>query len=404
MLSLRLARDTHPLVLLRRLLVALASASAGFLLLCTLGYAMAHPQRAGGSAARLLWCVVPLAATVQFAVAVARIDRGTRDGRGLAAAGFGPARRARLAAASTAVTCALGSALALAGFLGARRYGRPPSLADDLGRGVHVPLGAVLLLLGAVPALAAVSSAVSLWPRRARPPRPKPPEEPETEQDRPSAEDPESTPRRSEPIALDFGLPWGAALVAAGLAVETYAGRGAGDSAGQLLPLPGHPVHSPPGVLGGWVLVALGLMAMGPGLTQVCGRLLAAFRPGPLRLLAGRALEADADRLGRPLGVLCAVATTAYAVVDLYGDALGSAGPVAGLGAGLVMACVTATTLVTALEVRGDRADTTATLLSVGASARLLRGATALRTGALLAMLAVLCVLIAELLTLPLTG
>ncbi|KUJ64666.1 hypothetical protein ACZ90_59170 [Streptomyces albus subsp. albus] len=404
MLSLRLARGTHPLVLLRRLLVAAASAGAGFLLLCTLGYAVAHPERAGGSAARLLWCVVPLAATVQFAVAVARVDRGTRDGRGLAAAGFGPARGARLAAASTAVTCALGSALALAGFLGARHYDRVPSLADDLGRGVHLPMGAVLLLLAAVPALAAVSSAVSLWPRRERARRPERSARPETEPDQPAAEQPESAPPLSRPAPLDSGLPWGTALIAAGLALETYAGRGAGDSATELLPLPGHPVHSPPGVLGGWVLVALGLMATGPGLTQMCGRLLAAVRPGPLRLLAGRALEVEADRLGRPLGVLCAVVTSASAVVDLYGGALGSTGPVAGLGAALVMACATATTLVTALEMRGDRADTTATLLNIGATVRLLRGAAALRAGTLLVVLGGLCALVAELLTLPLTG
>ncbi|NEE18458.1 hypothetical protein G3M58_69820, partial [Streptomyces sp. SID7499] len=64
MLALRLARGSHPLVLVRRLLVAAASAGVGFLLLCALGYAAGHPASAG-SVLRLLWCFVPLAATVQ---------------------------------------------------------------------------------------------------------------------------------------------------------------------------------------------------------------------------------------------------------------------------------------------------------------------------------------------------
>ncbi|MDG4862558.1 hypothetical protein P8605_30920, partial [Streptomyces sp. T-3] len=69
MLALRLARGAHPLVLLRRLSVAAASAGTGFLLLCTLGYAAAHPAAASSSALRLAWCLPPLAATVQLAVA-----------------------------------------------------------------------------------------------------------------------------------------------------------------------------------------------------------------------------------------------------------------------------------------------------------------------------------------------
>ncbi|MEU1027141.1 hypothetical protein ABZ366_34795, partial [Streptomyces sp. NPDC005904] len=76
MLALRLARGAHPLVQLRRLLVAGASAGTGFLLLCTLANAMRHPG--AGSVLRLAWCVAPLAATVYFAVAVARADPGTR--------------------------------------------------------------------------------------------------------------------------------------------------------------------------------------------------------------------------------------------------------------------------------------------------------------------------------------
>ena len=62
MLALRLTRVARPAVQLRRLLVALASAGTGFLLLCTLGHALDHPQATGASVLRLAWCAVPLAA------------------------------------------------------------------------------------------------------------------------------------------------------------------------------------------------------------------------------------------------------------------------------------------------------------------------------------------------------
>ncbi|MBH5337247.1 hypothetical protein IHE55_21770 [Streptomyces pactum] len=394
MLSLRLARGAHPLVLMRRLLVTAASAGASFLLLCMLGYAAGHPEQARDAPGRLVWCLVPLAATVQFAVAVARADQGTRGGPGLTAAGFGPTRGARLAAASTALFCGLGSALALGVFAWLRRFGGDlPSgrLAGHLGRGAHLPLGAVLLLLAVVPALASVTSMVTLWPRRRRRRRPA----------RSGAAEPPPPPGTA---LVHIGLPWGIALIATGIALETYAGHGAGPSAAELLPLPGRSVQSPPGVIAGWLMAALGLMLAGPGLTQMCGRLLAAGRPGPVRLLAGRALEDEAVRLGRPLGALCAVATAACAVVDLYGGALRSTGPVAGLGAALVMACVTATALTAALEVRGGRRDATGTLVCLGADARLLRRAAVLRGGSLVAVLALVTWLVARVLTLPLTG
>ncbi|WP_431041918.1 hypothetical protein ACQUSR_08335 [Streptomyces sp. P1-3] len=448
MLSLRLARGAHPLVLLRRLLVTAASAAAGFLLLCTLGYAMAHPTRSDGSAARLLWCVVPLAATVQFAVAVARADPSARAGLGLDSAGLGPTRRARLAAASTALFCTLGSALALAVFLYVRgNLGGPAStggLGDQLGRGARLPLGAVFILLALVPLLAALASAVCLWPREdlwsywpsprgertearpgrraaARPQAGRPTtigqavaariasQTPAPATGLPAAARTPSEPARgAQPppgydVAGYVGLPWGAALIGAGLALVSYTSRGAGDAAAEVLPLPGHTVASPPGVIVGWVLTAVGLMLAGPGLAFLCGGLLAAGRPGPVRLLAGRALQEDAPRLGRPLGVLCAVASGAYGVVELYGGELGECGPVAGLGAALVMGCVTGTALTAALEVRAGRAATRETLARIGAPARLLRAAAAVRTAALLAVLAVLTWTIAELVTIPLT-
>ena len=145
-LALRLARGAHPLVLLRRLLVAAASAGVGFLLLCTLTYALSHPTDSGASAVRLLWCLVPLAATVHFAVAVARTDPSTRPRSGLSAVGLGPARLSALAAVSTAVSGTLGSMVALLFFLHLR--GDLTGLPFD---------GAAAGLLGGGPAAAAAA-------------------------------------------------------------------------------------------------------------------------------------------------------------------------------------------------------------------------------------------------------
>ncbi|WP_449353129.1 LOG family protein [Streptomyces shaanxiensis] len=117
MLALRLTRGARPAVQLRRLLVALASAGTGFLLLCTLGHAMSHPEDPSGSVLRLAWCLTPLAATVHLALAVARTDPGTRPRPGLAAIGLGPARLMAVSAATTALSCLLGSMLALLFFL-----------------------------------------------------------------------------------------------------------------------------------------------------------------------------------------------------------------------------------------------------------------------------------------------
>lgn len=116
MLALRLTRAAHPAVQVRRVLVATASAGTGFLLLSALGHALGHPDPSA-SALRLAWCGVPLAATVYFAVAVARTDPGTRPRPGLSAIGLGPARLMAVSAATTALSCLLGSVLALLVFL-----------------------------------------------------------------------------------------------------------------------------------------------------------------------------------------------------------------------------------------------------------------------------------------------
>ncbi|MGC5362802.1 hypothetical protein ACPXCE_14140 [Streptomyces sp. DT24] len=394
MLALRLTRGAHPLVLLRRLLVAAASAGVGFLLLCVLGYAAGHPEHAAAAATRLLWCLVPLAATVQFAVAVARTDPGTRPRPGLSAVGLGPARLTVIAAVSTAVSCLLGSMVALLFFLHLRGdlSGMPfdGAAAGLLGANVPLPLAGALTLLALTPVAAATASALALRNR------------PTTAADATSGEfSGAGAAEDTAPAAPPSGLPWGVALTAAGLAVESYTDHG---PTGGLLPLPGRLESAPAFVLAGWALTAVGLALAGPGLTHLCGRLVQAVRPGGVRLLAGRMLMSEAHRIGRPLGVLCAVLSGIVAAASLSGAGQRVFGPLTVLGAVLVVGCTTATLLTSALETRQTHARTTDTLLRLGAPAASLRGATALRTGALLALFAPLTWAIAALAALPLSA
>ncbi|MFF3261736.1 hypothetical protein [Streptomyces sp. NPDC002932] len=394
MLALRLARGSHPLVLVRRLLVAAASAGVGFLLLCTLGYASGHPAHSAGSVLRLLWCFVPLAATVQFAVAVARTDPSTRPRPGLSAVGLGPVRLSVLAAVSTAVSCTLGSMVALLFFLHLRGdlSGLPfdGAAAGLLGADASLPLAAVVVLLTLVPAAAATASALAL---RTSPVRAAGVQD--------GARDLLPEEQVPAPAAPPAGLPWGVALTAAGLAVEAYASRG---SSGSPFPLPGKLDSTPAWVLVGWTLTAIGLATAGPGLTHLAGRLLQAVRPGAVRLLAGRVLMDEARRIGRPLGVVCAVLSAVIAAFALYGTGPRPFGPLTALGAVLVIGCTTATLLTSALEARQARAETARALLRLGAPASALRAATALRAAALLLVFAPLTWAIAELAALPLTG
>ncbi|RVU22552.1 hypothetical protein EOT10_21555 [Streptomyces antnestii] len=385
MLALRLARGGQPVVQLRRLLVAAASAGSGFLLLCTLGYAMGHPDASTGSLLRLAWCVVPLAATVHLAIAVARTDPATKPRPGLSAVGLGPARLTLIAAVSTAVACTLGSLLALLFFLHLRGdlTGLP---FDGAARGLlaadrPLPLAAVLTLLAVVPLAASAASAAVLRPRAAKP----------GESQEPAAP--------AAPVPAPTGLPWGVALLAVGLAVETYASRAHGTAG---FPMPGGLGGSPSGVLAGWTVTALGLALAGPGLTYQCGRALQAVRPGAARLLAGRVLQEEARRIGRPLGVVCAVASGAYAGITLWSGRHPGLGPLSTLGAVLVVGCTVATLLTAAIEAKQARSDTTAALLRLGAPAGLLRSAAGLRAAALLAVFGSLTWAVAELAALPL--
>ncbi|GAA3376249.1 hypothetical protein GCM10020367_47190 [Streptomyces sannanensis] len=394
MLALRLARGSHPLVLLRRLLVAASSAGTGFLLLCTLSHAVAHPEQSAQSSLRLLWCAVPLAATAYLAVAVARTDPSTRPRPGLSAIGLGPVRLTAIAAASTALCTALGSMLALLLFLQMRGgIGGLPldgAAAGLLAAGRPLPLGAALILLSLTPVIASCATALALCPRRTKPGKP--------------GKDPAQD--GTEPAPPPAGLPWGVALTTAGLAMGAYAANSsAPDARSALLPLPGELQGSPAGVLAGWLVAAIGLAMAGPGLTHLCGRFLQAARPGAVRLLAGRALQAEARRIGRPLGVLCAVAAATYTAANLYAAAgkPPAFGPLTGLGAALVMGCTVATLLTAALETTHDRAGTRDTMLRLGAPAKLLRAAAALRAVALLALFAPVTWLVGELAVLPLS-
>ncbi|MEV7991634.1 hypothetical protein AB0O67_06885 [Streptomyces sp. NPDC086077] len=477
MLALRLTRSARPAVQLRRLLVAAASAGTGFLLLCTLGYALGHPDDPPAAVLRLAWCTVPLAATVQFAVAVARTDPGTRPRPGLSAIGLGPARLMTISATTTALSTALGSMLALLFFLHLRGTitGMPfdGAGAQFLAADRSLPVAGALTLLCLVPAAASLSVALVLRPREARPAQsggtrtafgrfgaygtgamretfgaygrfgarlrrgagndaqradgvpadtagattavaaeqpalrtagvaPVPrngdaPQAPDTPADPlgrvPVAFEPQG--RRPNPTAA---LPWGISTLAAGLAVEAYAGHTTATT-----DMPGGLTSGPVGVLLGWLLTAVGLALAGPGLTHACGHFLQTVRPGALRLLAGRVLMEESSRIGRPLGIVCAVASAAYAMAALQNPDGPTFGPLTTLGALLVAGCTLATLLTAAVEAKHARADTTAALLRLGAPTAMLRAAATLRAAALVTLFAPLTLVVAALAAQPLT-
>ncbi|MQS37587.1 hypothetical protein [Streptomyces katsurahamanus] len=378
MLALRLARGTHPLVLLRRLLVAAASGGVGFLLLCALAYALTHPGDRTAALLRLSWCAIPLAATVHFAVAVAHTDPSTRPRTGLSAVGLGPGRLAALAAASTALSGALGSVLALLFFLHLRGdlTGLPfdGAARELLAAEAPLPLAATLTLLALVPLTATVAAALALRGRDAA--------------------------RDRAPVRPPGGLPWGCALTTAGLAVGTFTARA---EKAAPLPLPKEFGAHPAGVLAGWALTAVGLAFAGPALTFFCGRLLQILRPGAVRLLAGRILMEESHRIGRPLGVVCAVASAVITAWALYDTGPRPFGPLTGLGAALVVACTTATLLTAVAQARHDRATATEELRRLGTPVGTLRLAALLRAAVLLLVFAPLTWAVATLAALPLS-
>ncbi|GAV44838.1 hypothetical protein [Streptomyces acidiscabies] len=430
MLALRLTRAAHPAVHARRLAVSAAATGTGFLLLSTLGHALTHPEATASSALRLAWCAIPLTATVYFAMAVARTDPATRPRPGLAAIGLGPARLMAVSATTTALSTLFGATLALLIFLHLRGdlTGLPfdGAASDFLAANHPLPLPASLTLLALIPLASSAAVALMLRPRdtqvAARATRrafggfgkgsaretfgsygrfgarggDKHKAEP-AEEESPVAVAADSS-TTDDPHPSPTALPWGAATLAAGLAVEAYAAR----TTSTPLTLPAGLPTGPAAVLLGWTLTALGLALAGPGLTHLCGRLLQTFRPGALRLLAGRGLMEESARIGRPLGILCAVLSGAYTMATLNGDR--PTGPLSTLGALLVTGCALGTLLTAAVESRQSRADTTAALLRLGAPAKTLRTAAALRTTALLLVFTPLTLAVAQLATLPLTA
>ncbi|MDF9815967.1 hypothetical protein [Streptomyces sp. SPB162] len=383
MLSLRVARGSVPSVLLRRLLVTVAAGGTGFLLLAALGYALGHPGDPAASSARLAWCAVPFAVAVQLSVAVSRAEPTGRLHSGLAAVGLGRNVVPLLAAATTALSCALGSTIALVVYLRLRG-----TAVEALGPELPLPFAGALVLLAAVPVLAAAASAAFLWPRGTAPSGPASAD----------AEDPDAL----SAVTAPAGLPWGAALTAIGLAIEVTADDLRHSTATDLMPLPGGLGSAAPTVLAGWALIAAGMILAGPAVVYACGRLLAAVRPGALRLLAGRALQEEADRIGRPIGVLCAITAGGLAASQLYGTGDRRLGPLTGFAAALIVLCALATVLTAALEARRTREHSTAALVQLGASARLLRGAVGLRCATVLAVVVPVTALIAQLAASPL--
>lgn len=399
MLALRLARGSRPLVLLRRLLVVAVAAGVGLLLLDALDQAVAHPEHPQPALARLLWCLIPFAAAVQLAVATARTDPATRPRSGWDVAGLGPLRLLLLAVFQSTFSCGCGSVLALAAFLALRRWSGGWSWGDGdhalFAGSEPLPPGAVLLLLVLLPLVAGAVTALALRPGAPG-----------------AASGPAAASRpapNGSPVPVPGGLPWGSALVGVGLALLAYAERtGATPGAGVPLPAPWSVTSdgASPTAVGGWLLVAGGLVLAGPGLTHLGGQLVTLGRPGALRLLAGRVLQGESWRLGRPLGALCAVGAATLAVVEwnavVVGGVVELLDPFTVLGSGLALGCVLVSLLSAVGEVRAGQRGTASALLQLGASRTLLRQAVALRAVGLLAVLSPLTWLIAQLATLPL--
>jgi hypothetical protein len=234
-----------------------------------------------------------------------------------------------------------------------------------LAAGKPLPLAGALTLLALVPVAAAATTA---WRLR-----------------------PEEAPAHGTPN----GLPWGIALTAVGLAVEVTATQG------RALPLPSGLGSIPPGAVAGWAVAMAGMMLAGPGLVHACGRLIASFRPGALRLLAGRALQYEARSIGRPLGLLSATAAAGLAAYGLHHHADHPLGPVTLFAAALITLCVLSTSALALHQTRTSRTEAAAALRDIAASPALLRAALALRTTLLLTALLPTTALVATLSTLP---
>lgn len=367
MLTLRVLRGSGAAVLGRWLLVTAASAGTGLLLLSSLGWALAHPADSTGKAVvRLAWCLIPVVVTVQLAVAVGRSQPACWPRSGLSVVGLGRSTAVRLAAATAAVACALGSGVAFGLFLQLRGdiTGVPWDAVGPglLAAGRPLPAAGAATLLALVPAAAAGTTLARL------------------RVDRPFGHDAPHT------------LPWGVSLVAIGLAAEATAPDR------HTVPLPSGMGAISPGALAGWIITSAGVVLAAPGAVHLCGRLLAAFRPSAVRLLAGRALQYEARRVGHPLGLLAATCSAGLTAYDGGAETLG---PVTAFGAALIAVCVLATSALSLTETRAARPEPRAALRALAASPSVVRAAVAVRAAVLLAVLVPVTVLVAALSTYP---
>ena len=347
---LRLARGYRALDLGRWLLTAVASAAVAALLLRALGWALSTPggpsaAHAWATGARLLWCLPPLAGVGYLAAAWARSVPPGRPARltGLLAAGTGAVRLRALLAVEVALACAAGTVLGLLGFLALRSHllelvpgGR---LDPALGARASLPAAATATLLAVVPLLGGLAAAAAVRPRDLRP-----------------AHASDVALRRPSPLYLAAAV----LVPVLGTLVELAARRDGADL---------------PELLGGLAAIT-GLGLAVPALLYGTGMALACGRPRPVRLLAGRGLQAGAWQLGTPLAVLTvtgALAAVAAARLEPV------RGPLPAVEAGLIGLCVLGALLARVAELVAARRRTYASLHRMGAPTVLLRRAALLR-------------------------
>ncbi|WP_019355857.1 hypothetical protein [Streptomyces sp. AA1529] len=398
MLTLRLTLTATPAALLLRLLLLCASAGGGLLLLAALSYALEHPGHRVAVLTRLLWCLIPLAATAQPAAVLGRTEPRAGTRLGLHAAGLGPARLPLLAARTAAVPGLAGSALTLlltvrggvesaGGSLSVLNLPRPSALLPLQGPPLPVP--AAVTLLSVLPAVAALAAA---WGARPGAAAPEPSGSGRVTDSRRAAEsarrDGTGTPYRAGLLRSALQAVSGLLTGTAGLLLAAHAARGTGRGARVPAELPGAVAGWP--FAAGWTLIGVGLVVAGPGLVALSGHLLGVARPGPVRLLAGRSLVREAAVAGRPLGALSAVAAALVAVVraHLTGAGLPAPGPLLVLAAALTGCCTAAAGLAALARVRRGRAPVRELLDRLGAPRQLGRGVALLRAAATAAVCA----------------
>ncbi|MFD8483425.1 hypothetical protein [Kitasatospora sp. NPDC059673] len=357
MYYLGLARGYRTLDLVRWLLTAVAAAVVAAFLLRALGRALAEPT---GGADRLLWCLPPLAAVAWFAAVAARAVPAQHPERitGLTAAGAGPRRIRLLIAGEIALACALGSGLTLVLFLVLRNDIAGPSLAADIGMGIPLPTAAPVTLLAVPTLVAGVAAACAV-------------RFPDTLPGHPA----EPAPARWSARRLALPGP----VLLAGIGLELYGLRPGATDAERTLHLPGSLPATSPALLAGWTLAALALALWTGPLLALAGRLMVIHRPAPLRLLAGRALTAQAPRLGTPLAVLTTIAALLLVAGREWARADAEAPTLTLVEGLLILACAVAALAARLLELRADRRPTLAALDRLGTPPGLLTGTLALR-------------------------